>query len=867
MPMFRLFVGQKFVDHGSTGTTYPANPSASSTSAVVVRRQVLRAIAASSISASTRRAAVSSRFMVSAAASVARVASTAKMLATSTVSTSTALFKAAGKFPAMSVSAAASASRSILKQFSVSASSSYSILKSTSYSIIATCASSVSHAGLKAKGLAISIGVSTASLLGPRSITKFVSSSVLATMTAVKSVAKSFSSTVASSSSAASAKLRLLVLSVSSSVSTASQRSVQKSMTAISSSTSSLMKATSKMISSSVSTSASITKRSIKATQNAVLSTISISKSIGKLTLSAISSSVQLAKLAMRSISITVSRSVSSVKSVAISYAASTSSAVSSLSTKVKLVFVSVGSFTSSTGSRLIGKVSALSSATAASKFVSVGKRSAPIVTSSVSFLRGLTKGLFVQASSASFARKSVSTALVSAVSSTASVLKRALTSSFAVATSASWLSRSVGKMTYPAATAGVQSFRSISTSIVNSSTAAVNVLRSKALLAFINVGALASAGLTRLVSKRSEISAGTVAQLTRSVSKSVAQSLASTGSAVRLVSTLSNVQSAANVAVGLIKRKLLTVSVGATASVVFARETSKRLYVNASHLTQMGLLKGFVLYLNVEASITSYLGRGISKFVAGSAQAGVGAIRGVSHILDVASYATTSMSRSVAYVRTMDAFVDTSSSVKKIAGKMVQDVGILTSTMAAAGRYYMLNFAISVASTTYVQRAVQKFVDVRSGVTSAILAAAYLFTKSAIILISKLKRVREIVANVRDRSLLNTKHRIRMVPNMYVSRDFSDAEASESEPYGFDFTKDVPVADTITGAEFTLVVVTGTDADAATRLIGSPVISEKKVSQRVEGLQAGVRYKLKCVATTSTGNKVSLFSYVKCVG
>lgn len=101
----------------------------------------------------------------------------------------------------------------------------------------------------------------------------------------------------------------------------------------------------------------------------------------------------------------------------------------------------------------------------------------------------------------------------------------------------------------------------------------------------------------------------------------------------------------------------------------------------------------------------------------------------------------------------------------------------------------------------------------------------------------------------------------------MYVSRDFSDAEAGESEPYGFDFTKDVPSPDTIVSAEFSLTVVAGTDNAPGTRLTGSPVITEKKVSQRVVGLVAGARYKLKCIATTSSGNKVSLFSYVKCVG
>jgi hypothetical protein len=70
---------------------------------------------------------------------------------------------------------------------------------------------------------------------------------------------------------------------------------------------------------------------------------------------------------------------------------------------------------------------------------------------------------------------------------------------------------------------------------------------------------------------------------------------------------------------------------------------------------------------------------------------------------------------------------------------------------------------------------------------------------------------------------------------------------------------------ETITGAAWTCSVVRGSDANAATRLLGSPVNTTPTTSHRVGGLLLGVRYRLQAVATTSLSNTLSLWSHIAC--
>lgn len=101
----------------------------------------------------------------------------------------------------------------------------------------------------------------------------------------------------------------------------------------------------------------------------------------------------------------------------------------------------------------------------------------------------------------------------------------------------------------------------------------------------------------------------------------------------------------------------------------------------------------------------------------------------------------------------------------------------------------------------------------------------------------------------------------------MYAGRRFSPSDPDvESETYAFDFRNDVATAETLVSAVFSIAVTKGTDASAAARLSGSATVSGKVAAQRIAGLEEGVSYRLQCVATTSLGNEVSLYSFVDCL-
>lgn len=101
----------------------------------------------------------------------------------------------------------------------------------------------------------------------------------------------------------------------------------------------------------------------------------------------------------------------------------------------------------------------------------------------------------------------------------------------------------------------------------------------------------------------------------------------------------------------------------------------------------------------------------------------------------------------------------------------------------------------------------------------------------------------------------------------MYVGRDFDPSDTPESEPYCFDFVKDLPDGDTITGAVWTCAVAAiseAVDATPASRLSGSATFQGTKTFQRVVGLQPGVTYRLQAVVTTQQGNSISLWAHVE---
>lgn len=97
----------------------------------------------------------------------------------------------------------------------------------------------------------------------------------------------------------------------------------------------------------------------------------------------------------------------------------------------------------------------------------------------------------------------------------------------------------------------------------------------------------------------------------------------------------------------------------------------------------------------------------------------------------------------------------------------------------------------------------------------------------------------------------------------MYVGSDFQPSDTGESESYTFDFSNDFATSETISSATWSISVVSGTDASASSRLVGSPSNTSTKSSQRVTGLQDGVTYLLRAVVITSAGNTISLYSHV----
>lgn len=98
----------------------------------------------------------------------------------------------------------------------------------------------------------------------------------------------------------------------------------------------------------------------------------------------------------------------------------------------------------------------------------------------------------------------------------------------------------------------------------------------------------------------------------------------------------------------------------------------------------------------------------------------------------------------------------------------------------------------------------------------------------------------------------------------MYVGRDFHPNDVGESAEYSFDFARDLEDGDSIVSAAWSCWAEEGTDASASSRLSGSASVSGTKTTQRVDGLLADVKYGLQAIVTTTLGNTVSLFSYVK---
>lgn len=83
---------------------------------------------------------------------------------------------------------------------------------------------------------------------------------------------------------------------------------------------------------------------------------------------------------------------------------------------------------------------------------------------------------------------------------------------------------------------------------------------------------------------------------------------------------------------------------------------------------------------------------------------------------------------------------------------------------------------------------------------------------------------------------------------------NFSDKDPDEVEYVGFNFAKRLASDETITAASFSVGIVSGADANAATMLSGDPLIEGSIVKQLVGNGVAGVHYRVSAEVTTSSG-------------
>lgn len=100
-----------------------------------------------------------------------------------------------------------------------------------------------------------------------------------------------------------------------------------------------------------------------------------------------------------------------------------------------------------------------------------------------------------------------------------------------------------------------------------------------------------------------------------------------------------------------------------------------------------------------------------------------------------------------------------------------------------------------------------------------------------------------------------------------YIGNDLKNMDPTvEDEPYSLNFASDRnnPL-DTIVSVVWTLTPTVGTDVDASTRF-GSPTFTAQSATVIITGLLSGVRYRLQAVTTWTSGEVLSLYSFINCI-
>jgi hypothetical protein len=99
----------------------------------------------------------------------------------------------------------------------------------------------------------------------------------------------------------------------------------------------------------------------------------------------------------------------------------------------------------------------------------------------------------------------------------------------------------------------------------------------------------------------------------------------------------------------------------------------------------------------------------------------------------------------------------------------------------------------------------------------------------------------------------------------MYTGHDFTPLASDERITLTFDFANNMRPGSEIIHSVWTCDLVSGTDETPADRLDGPSAYQGTLSMQRVTGLQAGAKYRLRALVTTSYGDTMSLFSH--CTG
>lgn len=100
----------------------------------------------------------------------------------------------------------------------------------------------------------------------------------------------------------------------------------------------------------------------------------------------------------------------------------------------------------------------------------------------------------------------------------------------------------------------------------------------------------------------------------------------------------------------------------------------------------------------------------------------------------------------------------------------------------------------------------------------------------------------------------------------MRLTPDWDPIAEGETDVFGYDAAALLGPNETVASFTFSIDTFAGSDAQAASRLIGAPTQNGTVLSQTVGGCVGGVTYDLKVSVTTSIGKVRVGWCYLPCV-